>query len=247
MVIKCDRINEKEVKNLCRTACLVWVNNFGCPRACAEKPRIDKGVKRDRESSGEVGFLHRRDKAATAFLETGGDDKRDFSDVAELSKKQRSEFLFNDNKERVAKIEAFLSGHLDDDEVTDTLLADAERHIHTLQKAQTERNRESKLRMTRTIKEPPKIAGSVVYFESGCDKYSDTHLRHLSVTKTAVMLANLHRRTSMLQESFLAQLLAGACEMANRHTCSELVVEKHCVSGPNRQFALRCCIGWVRR
>ena len=99
--------------------------------------KIHPRRKKDNAYAGEKGFLSVRGKITASLADGLGDllPKRfDSSRDEDLTKRHRNELVFNKQKETTDKVEALLSNNLLDEEITDEVIDDAEKHVIRLAK-----------------------------------------------------------------------------------------------------------------
>ena len=155
-------MNDVDTEKLLVAARRHWLNHFGRTR-CRNDRRIDKGVKRRIDSSGERGFLqqHQRGLHALADIEVavnGGlfgchDWASNLVESTDFTAQQQGEVAFSQAKIQTAKVEALLAQHLTPEEVTPDIIAVAEDVVRRLAEAQ-HRRALSSARVKRLIQKP---------------------------------------------------------------------------------------------
>ena len=110
----------------------------------------------------------------TASLPDGLTDllpkRSDLDREEDLTERHRKELMFNKEKEIKSKVEALLSNTLLDDEITDELINEAEKHVIRLAKAQKELTTEKKRHIKRAIKAEHDISNAVIWLDFVWDR-----------------------------------------------------------------------------
>ena len=187
MILRCDRKTGDDVDALTQAATKHWMRAYGRPR-CTKAERVHAGLSQGGKQTGEAAYLRARDAITTSLCgETGRllPRRHDLEDVDNMTDKQMGEFLFNDDKVELAKVEAFLSGYLEADAVTPELLEAATQHLHSLTRKQHILNLDKNRKRKVLVKESKSIDGANVFFEAACNMFTDIQLARLHVVRSA--------------------------------------------------------------
>ena len=166
-----------------------WLKQYGRVRKTISK-REHKGlpqVKRTVDGS-EAAYLRVRSNITQSLLGPAGDvlpQRTDLLDGMEPTDQQMDEFQFNENKRKIAKIEAVLSGTIDDCDISEDLLREVELHLVTITKNQKDRKAVKARRKVLCQKMPQSLEGLTVFFGEGCeDASTPANIRKVGATRT---------------------------------------------------------------
>ena len=196
VILQCDPLTTKEEEELIVQASRLWMMNYGRTRNFKQE-RGDAGLPRKKQAGGEKGYKQRLAAINDSLVGHVGEllpKRRDLDNVDSITDKQVKEIEFNDAKENTSKIEALLAGHLLEHEIDEQLLADAEKHVLKIGKAQS-RLASTKAATKRKVVDKPvhDVSGANVYIDSACDNgFPDRVLANLGVQRaTTRALADL--------------------------------------------------------
>lgn len=225
-------MNDVDTEKLLVAARRHWLNHFGRAR-CRNDRRIDKGVKRRIDSSGERGFLqqHQRGLHALADIEVavnGGlfgchDWASNLVESTDFTAQQQGEVAFNRAKIQTAKVEALLAQHLTPEEVTPDIIAVAEDVVRRLAEAQHRRALGS-ARVKRLIQKPaealPALAATagpaaLLWHESGQLRGRLSRATKARRRSDASIFAVADPANASIEVTFICGLVGGALVAAS--------------------------------
>jgi len=185
MILRSDRVSGEALDKLVKDASRLWIKHYGRPAAPPAMERAHKGLPMPkRRRTGEASYLRTRDHITTSLTGELGQilPSKEFNVTeADLSAKQKRELAFNAKKEQVSKIEALISGTLDESHVDAELLEAAVAHMDNLTKKQHELNLEKARKVKALVKPKQSVLGAKVFFETGCNSFSASELHSWQV------------------------------------------------------------------
>ena len=190
--LQLDACDENMLKTIYQMAGKLWMKWYGRTRQTL-RPRFHKGFSQA-PRGGEAGFKRQHHAMTESLLDGTTNPQCDTFynlDNLDLNQKQLDEYLFNEQKASLSKVESLLSGHLLDNEISPALIEQANLHLGHITRRQHDLELVKQRRRITYTKNAHDLTNYKVWFAEGCH-LGDSPMRKLS---TSFKISTIYERS----------------------------------------------------